>query len=289
MLAQLLTAVVARFVRPCVLAAQRRNDMETAPAPWIDALRHSHDTLRALAGPLDAGQLQERSYASEWTIAQVLSHLGSQAEIFGLFLDAGLTGGDPPGQEAFVPIWDEWNARSPQAQAADALQADRAVVERFESLDDGQVQRLRLAMFGMDLDAAGLARMRLGEHAVHTWDIGVALDPAATVAPDAVDLLVDTLGQIAAMTGKPGGTACRLRIVTSSPERTFVLETGETVTLRAAEGAEGAGDAGSLPEVRLPAEALVRLVYGRLDPAHTPPVETRDADLDELRQMFPGF
>jgi uncharacterized protein (TIGR03083 family) len=257
--------------------------METGPSPWIDALRNSHERLRALAGPLDAGQLEGRSYASEWTIAQVLSHLGSQAEIFSLFLDAGLSGGDPPGQEAFLPIWDAWNARGPQAQAADALQADRAVVERFESLDDGQREHLHLALFGMDLDATGLARMRLGEHAVHTWDVAVALDPAATVAPVAVRLLVDALGPVAARSGKPGGTVRRLNIVTSSPERNFILEAGETVSLEAGEREEG------LPELRLPAEALVRLVYGRLDPAHTPPVETRDVDLDELRQMFPGF
>ena len=37
--------------------------------------------------------------------------------------------------------------------------------------------------------------------------------------------------------------------------------------------------------------ALLRLVYGRLDPDHTPPVEvlTSDVDLDLLRQTFPGF
>ena len=35
--------------------------METSPGPWIGALRHSHDTLRALVEPLDLGQLQQRS------------------------------------------------------------------------------------------------------------------------------------------------------------------------------------------------------------------------------------
>jgi uncharacterized protein (TIGR03083 family) len=258
--------------------------MTTGPAPWIGALRQSHDRLRAVAAPLDASQLEQRSYDSEWTIAQVLSHLGSQAEIFGLFLDAGLTGGDPPGPEAFGPIWDQWNARAPQAQAADALQADQAVVERFESLDGEQRRQLRLTAFGMDIDAAGLAGMRLSEHAVHTWDVAVALDPAATVAPDAVALLVDGLGQLAARAGRADGTPRRVRIVTTSPDRTFILETGDAVTLAAAPDA-----AEPLPEVRMPAEALVRLVYGRLDPAHTPPVETTDTDLDELRKLFPGF
>lgn len=257
--------------------------MERDPVPWIDALRHSHDTLDALVEPFGIDQLRQRSYASDWSIAQVLSHLGSQAEIFSMFLDAGLSGQDPPGNDAFPPIWEAWNARSPQAQAADALHADNAVVERFESLDAGQRERFRLELFGMNLDTSGLARLRLGELAIHTWDVAVALDPAATVAPDAVGLLVDTLGQVAARSGKPGGKQQRLHVSTSSPERGFTLEVGETVTLVAAEGDE------SLPELRLPAEALVRLVHGRLDPAHTPPVETRRVDLDELRRIFPGF
>lgn len=257
--------------------------METSPGPWIDALRHSHQRLRAVAGSLNADQLRRRSYASEWSIAQVLSHIGSQAEIFGLFLDAGLSGQDPPGPEAFAPIWGVWNAKSPEEQAADGLRADEAVTERFESIDDEQRKRFALKLFGMDFDATGLARMRLGEHAVHTWDIAVALDPAATLAPDAVDLLIDTLGQLVARAGKPGGAQRRLHVSTSSPVRHFTLETGETVTLAASGYSEG------LPELALPAEAFIRLVYGRLDPAHTPPVETRRADLDELRQVFPGF
>jgi hypothetical protein len=39
----------------------------------------------------------------------------------------------------------------------------------------------------------------------------------------------------------------------------------------------------------LPAEAFVRLVYGRLDPDHTPPLTSRQVDLDRLRRAFPGF
>ena len=64
--------------------------MESSPGPWISALRHSHDRLRASVQSLGPDQLAQRSYPSEWTIAQVLSHLGSQAEIFGLILAAGL-------------------------------------------------------------------------------------------------------------------------------------------------------------------------------------------------------
>jgi uncharacterized protein (TIGR03083 family) len=258
--------------------------METSPGPWIGALRHSHERLQEVAGPLDAAQLEQLSYASEWSIAQVLSHLGSQAEIFGLFLAAGLTGQDPPGREEFVPIWEVWNAKSPQAQASDALRADQATLEQFESLDDEQRARLRLQMFGMDLDITGLARMRLSEHAVHTWDVAVALDPAATIEPDAVALLIDMLGQFVGRSAKPDGRQRRVRVVTTDPERSFILETGPAVTLTESDGADE-----GLPELRLPAEALLRLLYGRLDPAHTPSVVAKGVDLDELRAIFPGF
>jgi uncharacterized protein (TIGR03083 family) len=260
--------------------------METDPDRWIDAVQHSHDALRALAEPLTPDQLGQRSYDTDWSIAQVLSHLGSQAEVFGLWLDAGLTGQDPPGRDAFPPIWEAWNNRSPQAQAADSLRVNQALVDRLESLDDGERERFRLQMFGMDIDIAGLARMRLSEHAVHSWDVAVALDPSARVAPEAVGLLIDTIGQVTARGGQPDGNKRRVHVSTSDPERRFTLETGETITLEpsAAEAREEDG-----AELRLPAEALIRLVYGRLDPAHSPPVEARGVDLDELRQIFPGF
>ena len=199
--------------------------METSPEPWIEALRHSHDRLQDLAGPLTPDQLEQGSCCSEWTLAQVLSHLGSQAEIFGLFLQAGLTGQPAPGREEFGPIWDMWNAKSPQAQAADALAADEVTVERFESLDADERARLRLNAFGTELDLAGVSRMRLGEHALHTWDVAAALDPSATVAPDAVALLIDTIGPLAARSGKPDGKHRRLHVATTDPERHFVLET----------------------------------------------------------------
>jgi uncharacterized protein (TIGR03083 family) len=261
--------------------------METSPAPWIGALRHSHDRLQAIVEPLGREQLQQRSYASEWSIAQVLSHIGSGSEIFGLFLGAALTGQDPPGRDEFGPIWASWNAKDPEAQASDALRADEATLECFESLDADQRTGLRLLAFGMDVDVTGLARMRLSEHAVHSWDVAVALDPSATVAPDAVGLLIDTLVPFMAWGAKPDGKQRKVRVSTTDPERYFILETDEAVTLSPA-GDETAQEPG-LSELSLPAEAFLRLVYGRLDPAHTPPAQTAGVDLDELRTIFPGI
>src|SRR4029077_17105060 len=226
-------------------------------------------------------------YPSEWTIAQVLSHLGSQAEIFGLILEAGLAGQEPPGPEEFPPVWDKWNAKDPQAQATDALRADQATLERLESMDADERARLHLNLFGMDIDATGFARLRLSEHAVHAWDVLVALDPSATLASDATALLIDTVDQVAARSGQPDGRPRTVRVSTPDPERRFILETGDAVPLPSSDD-EGPPESGR-SELRLPAEAFIRLIYGRMDEAHTPPAETAGVELDELRQIFRGF
>ena len=111
--------------------------------------------------------------------------------------------------------------------------------------------------------------MRLSEHAVHTWDVAVALDPAAEVAPDAVELLMVQLPMLAGWTGKTDGGPFRLRLRGTEPEADFLLEVADKVTLVPWPG-EGPAGATADGQVQLPAEALLRLVYGRLDPAHTP-------------------
>jgi hypothetical protein len=119
---------------------------------------------------------------------------------------------------------------------------------------------------------------------VHTWDVAVALEPAARVAGDAVALLVDQLPEMVARVGKPSAQPATLLVSTTDPERRFTLATGG---VRLEPRTDPATD-GSL---HLPAEALLRLVYGRLDPAHTPPLrlDSPTVTLDDLRSVFPGF
>jgi uncharacterized protein (TIGR03083 family) len=179
--------------------------------------------------PLSPEQLRGPSY-HDWTIAQVLGHLGSQAEIFTGqpdsslgWVDAAVEGTDPPGHESMQPVWDAWDARTPGEQAADSIAYNERLVQRFERLTDPELAGMHLNLFGMELDAVGLPRLRVAEHAIHTWDIAVALDPAARVAPDAVDLLIDTLAFIAGRVGKPQGKTFRLHVRTSAPGREFSL------------------------------------------------------------------
>jgi uncharacterized protein (TIGR03083 family) len=257
--------------------------LETKPGPWIAALRGSHERLKNLAAPLTAEQLRSQSYDSEWSIAQVLSHIGSGAEIFGLFLAAARDGEEPPGRETFGQIWDRWNAKSPQDQATDALVTDGQFVAALEALDAGQLSRVRVTLLGMETDVAGMVRMRLSEHAIHTWDVEVALEPAAVITPVPVSLLIDGLGQMVGYAAKPTGLYANVRVRTSDPARDLALTIGDAVTLSEWAGGEPTA------ELSLPAEALLRLTTGRLDPDHTAALTITGLDLSELRKVFPGF
>ncbi|MGH9018364.1 MAG: maleylpyruvate isomerase family mycothiol-dependent enzyme [Acidimicrobiales bacterium] len=246
-------------------------------------MTRSHDRLAALVEPLVPDELEMPSRAAEWSIAQVLSHLGSGAEIFGAILVAAAAGDALPGPESFPPVWDRWNALAPAEQVSRSLAANAAFLDEVRRLSEAQRQTLRFTLFGMDLDVARFLQMRGTEHAVHTWDVAAALDDGATVAADAVELMVDTLGEMARRVGKaPGGTS-RIGIVTTDPARSLVLVLDDGVSMGTDDGSPTDG------RLRLPAEALLRLVYGRLDEGHTPPgVEAEGVTLDGLRAVFPG-
>lgn len=252
-------------------------------ANWLAALRRSHERMSAIVAGLTDEQATLRSYAGEWSLAQVASHLGSQAEIFGLFLTAGLTGADAPDSDTIVPIWDRWNALPPRSQLADSVAANEHFVARLEHLEPEQQDGFALSLFGSDVDITGLTALRLGEHALHTWDIAVALDPATTLAPDVVELLIDTLPQRAAAAGLPVPAGRPVQVVTSDPVRRYALTFDPAVTLTPLE--ELTPD---IAAARFPAEAFIRLVAGRLDAEHTP-LGVEAPDLDQLRQAFPGF
>ena len=80
--------------------------MSTDAARRIAALRRSHDDLVRFVDDFDERLLETGSGAADWTVAQVLGHLGSGAEIGYGTLRAALEGGPAPDRETLVPIWD---------------------------------------------------------------------------------------------------------------------------------------------------------------------------------------
>jgi uncharacterized protein (TIGR03083 family) len=248
----------------------------------LTALRSSVDRLAALARPLKDDALTEHAYPSAWSIADVLSHVGSSALIFERRLDDSLAGSATP-DEFTQGVWDEWDQKSPRAKVDDGLAADESFMHRLEGLSPDDRSRLSVQLGPVTFDWSQVVEARLNEHLLHEWDVHVAVDPSAPLAADGVPLVVDNLDLIGRYTAEPVAPDRTITVTTTNPERTFAI-TIETkhVDFAAIVSVDD-------PHLTMPAEDFIRLVYGRLDPDHTPSSVKGDHEaLAQLRQVFPG-
>jgi uncharacterized protein (TIGR03083 family) len=260
----------------------------------IAALRSNHDELAARVREFDEQDLARRSGSSQWDVAQVLSHLGSGAEIGLATLQTGLAGQPGPDQDFNQSIWDRWNAISSQEKAKGFLRANEQLVTGYENLDAAARQELhvKMAFLPFPADIALMSGMRLNEATLHGWDVRVALDPHATLNAQEVDAALEKLtGPLKFMVGflgKPealSGTQATLRVETTDPRRVLSLVLSPTIGL-----SDEPADSDDV--LTAPAEALLRLLGGRLDQAHTPETLTITSDvvtLDQLRRIFPSI
>jgi uncharacterized protein (TIGR03083 family) len=263
--------------------------MKSTADQAISALRTGHDALAGVVADLPAEGLTGPSGASEWTVADVLSHLGSGAEIGLATLEASLAGAAAPGNDFNKGVWARWNAMPPQEHADSFLKSNEALVNRYQGLDEQTRQTQRIKIFLPDpVDVATAAAFRLNEFTLHSWDVRVGADPAAVLDTDAVPSLLDVAPYMFGWLGRPKDVLAGNRVVvavhTIDPARDFGLEITDKVAL---------GDAPGEPDatLSLPAESWLRLVAGRLGPANTPAgVSTSGAiTLDQLREIFPGY
>ena len=250
----------------------------------IAALRANHDRLAGLVSSLSEAQLTGPSGASDWTIADVLSHLGSGAEIGWYPVKAAATGeriDAPDNQE----VWDRWNAMAPADQASSYVESDEQSVSTFEGLSAEQRETLTidLGFLPEPVPLATALGMRLNEQALHSWDVEVGLDPVATLTDESAELLAEhfssTMTFLLGFVGKPEGVG---------PARVglggYTIVIAETISLE-----PGAEDTTATFEG--PLEAGIRLLAGRLTPEHTPAGITVSGNitLDDLRTAFPGY
>lgn len=247
----------------------------------LKALHNSVAHLGEVIEKIEPDKYTDSAYPKEWTIADTMSHLGSGAVITSQNFDNILSGAeaDPDFSKS---TWDEWNAKDPAAQVADALVADAALLDRLQMLDEEGRDKFEFSMGPVKLDFDGFVSLRLNEQALHTWDIEVTTNGSATVPEDAAAVMVDHVAMFVGFSGKTNGVAHDLHVKTVNPDREYVLAFGEdSVSM-------SVNEHGGNVDLELPAEAFVRLVGGRLDPKHTPRNVTGE-HLDELRQAFPGY
>jgi len=248
----------------------------------LGAARFSAEQLRTVVASLDDDALIGPSNAIGWSIADVLSHLGSMAVIIRRQIDDVLAGALTP--DGFrQQVWDDWNAKSPRRKASDSLIEDTSVLDRFDSLTEEECSRFSLDLGPLTVDAALLLALRVGEHGMHTWDIAVALDPSATLPPQVAAVTVDNARPLAPLIGKSSGDDRQFVIHTTNPARHFVID------LKAGSVALNVGSETDDADLRLSTEGFARLLFGRAGPQHTPAFEGEAKVFQDLCRVFAGF
>jgi uncharacterized protein (TIGR03083 family) len=254
----------------------------------IRELRRGRDELAGQVAAFTEEDLARQSACADWDVSQVLSHLGSAAEIGLATLEAATAGQDPPGREANQPVWDRWNAMSRGQRSADWAGWTERNQSAFESLDDAALSSLRVnfSFFPAPIDAVALAGMRLSEQALHHWDVASTFDRDATIPESATELLIDrTPGMMrwAGHADRWSGGRGRISITTTAPERTWTLRIADAVDIEESQSDAPIG-------LTLSSETFIRMIAGRLRDADGSRVRVEGpATIADVAAMFPGF
>jgi uncharacterized protein (TIGR03083 family) len=254
----------------------------------VDELRIEHDLLVSRISGMGTTELERSSYAKEWSIAQVLSHLGSGAEINLSNLRAALNQGNRIPKEEYPQLWQRWDNLPSSDKAGGFERWHGELVASLEELGGDRLAVLEVETAMGKLTGAAVVGMRFREATVHAWDVAVAVDDRAVIRGRAGGILADQLPQMMDRLADPAAGAAlrvgRVSILGFNPERSFMLSVRDGVRL------EPGADASHSAFLRLPTESFVRLAYGRLDRVHSPVVEEKpEGLLEELRTIFTGL
>lgn len=241
---------------------------QQSPAARVGAIGQVvRGDVAQLTGTLTAdGDLWERPSACEgWAVADVVSHMAESNDRFLAIIGAALDDGPAPEFTPQQRAERQATVRAAGRQAAlDQLtQRVNAVFDRLETAGPEGLARTVTVPAGK-LSLAQVATQRLTEVALHGWDVRSAADPRAGLSAGAAPLLLDSvLGSVTRLAGKnvPADANSTYRLELSG-------EVGGPVTVALAEGkataTRGAPD-GAVATLRMPAEAAIRLFWGRLD------------------------
>ncbi|MEW1685492.1 maleylpyruvate isomerase family mycothiol-dependent enzyme [Streptomyces sp. NPDC093594] len=263
--------------------------MKTADTEhWLNALRVSSERLHRVVDSLSEAELARPSFSRDWSIAQVLSHLGSAAEICTMLVQRGVAEDmRAPVREEILPIWERWDALPPSEQRAAWKDADMRHLALVDSLGSDRQGAIEIPYFAGPLGTAAYAGYRLSEQSVHAWDIVVALDPASVIPADEVGLLWERIDLVASRF-RDGDTLGRLgpaqvALQLTDRDRPQLLDLGAELHIYPTEPAE------PVAVLTGTTEAVLRLVYGRYRPGADALETEGRVGIEDLRALFPGF
>ncbi len=259
-----------------------------------DSNRVSRAEVQVLIGELRAGgdaAWNAPTMCSDWTAKDVIAHLVQALRFFSAASHAALDGQPPPPSD---PAQLHAAAAQLAAQPEETLlgllaEHNEGFCEYLDSLDVAALPTPVDLSF-LALPVWQLALLRMNEIVLHHWDIRAAKQPDLPVESDGVPLALDfTLAgaQIMATHGEKTDGVWQLDVGGPGGGPIAVRVQGDQVT--AQRGEAPAADV----QVALESEALLRLLWGRLDLAAAMDSGRVRLDGDReralaLQRLFPG-
>lgn len=254
--------------------------------------RAEYDGLLAYLEQLPPAGWTEQSACKDWQVYQVVSHIGSQPEIVGGAIKAGVFGEPPMTDEQRRAIWGYFDGLQPLEVLPAFRKNNDAFYQMVEAFDERQLGSTIPSFVGPAPLATVLAS-RLNEQALHTWDVRWARDKGAKLTPDAVPTLLELnlLPPFAARLARPdraprlvGKTIGFLLREPEGAVNVAVEPDGATFSRARAASADVTAE--------LPAEAFARLIWGRYDARaglESGELKLSDPSLAaELQALLPG-
>ena len=276
------------LARSCIIAPKRlrhdwphsqethresRGKMDT-PEFRAKILETEVEAVKKYFVSLSPDDLQKPSACEDWSVADVLGHLGGQA--FALQVNRGIQGdySPPEGATAVADHDEDGFARgiSDRAKTTREQHGEQLVtvvnqrldetVTVFNGVDPKEWETLCYWPPGPE-PVRTLLDMRIAELTMHTWDIRSVLDGEYHLSPDSVGVLIDTVDRAVRRAFRPDPSLARPlvhRFVVSGP-----AATSRDIVI-AAEGPQ-VGPAGDQePDVtfQCDGETYVLVMYGRL-------------------------
>jgi uncharacterized protein (TIGR03083 family) len=252
----------------------------------------AYTSLRDYLEQLPPAGRTEQSAAREWKVYQVVSHLGSQAEIQLGTVNSALRDAPPLGDPERKAIWGYFDSLQPDQVLAPFIKNNDSFIAFVEGLSEAELGRSIPWLSGTAPIAQVLAT-RLGEQALHTWDIRWARDRDVRLAPETVpDLLELHIAsgrlKLLAKPEQAGALAGKTaQFFVEAPATSLALKVGSE-SVEAFRGRVAHPDF----SVELPAEVFLRLIWGRfLSPDGEPQGQvklSRPELLPSLVALYPG-
>ena len=137
----------------------------------LAALQDSVADLRDLVEPLTAAQVRANAYPSEWSIADVLSHLGSGGVRMKACSMPASGARSSPTTSPRGGMSGTRRRPTPRWQTHSLWTACWLIAW---PRPPSRTRRGRISLGPMQFDFDGVVGLRLNEHVLHTWDVEVA-------------------------------------------------------------------------------------------------------------------